>query len=308
MSRTDRPPLAGPRWEIWMLECGRVPRFPLGAVYAGRHGADTVMLPFGFVLLVSDAHTALVDAGYIDAGPAHDLVVSTGLEASARPAEILAARGIDPSVIETIILTHAHWDHAGGLRDFPRATVWIQGRELASWQDLLARPKRFAFLRSAIVRSDIEHLDELDRAGRLRLVSGAATDILPGIDLLPTLETHTAGHQAVLVRSSAAGGPWLVAGDCVMTLGNLEGPGAAYAPVSNVQGSMVRLLDAYDDMLAVVGGEAQRVLAVHDDDVFGRFPTTRSVGDLRVAAVSVAAETTVRPVAATGSAARREES
>src|SRR5690606_7486503 len=36
--------------------------------------------------------------------------------------------GIPP--IERIILSHAHWDHASGLGDFPEAVVWAAPEEL----------------------------------------------------------------------------------------------------------------------------------------------------------------------------------
>lgn len=38
--------------------------------------------------------------------------------------------GIDPSVIKTIILSHLHWDHCSGIKDFPRANVYTTEEEL----------------------------------------------------------------------------------------------------------------------------------------------------------------------------------
>jgi len=46
-----------------------------------------------------------------------------------RPDQTVAAQlsggGVDPSAIGLIVMTHLHFDHAGGLRDFPGATVLV---------------------------------------------------------------------------------------------------------------------------------------------------------------------------------------
>lgn len=36
----------------------------------------------------------------------------------------LKANGIDPNKIGDIVLSHLHWDHAGGVEDFPKASIW----------------------------------------------------------------------------------------------------------------------------------------------------------------------------------------
>ena len=51
----------------------------------------------------------------------------------------LAEMGIIPEEIKHIILTHVHFDHAGGLPDFPNAQVHVHQREF----DAIRRPKKF---------------------------------------------------------------------------------------------------------------------------------------------------------------------
>lgn len=41
----------------------------------------------------------------------------------------LDAAGLPP--VQTIYLSHSHWDHASGLVDFPEATVWLPAPEMA---------------------------------------------------------------------------------------------------------------------------------------------------------------------------------
>ena len=42
------------------------------------------------------------------------------------PVTALAAIGIAPAEIDTIILTHLHWDHAGGIKLFPNAKIFVR--------------------------------------------------------------------------------------------------------------------------------------------------------------------------------------
>lgn len=47
------------------------------------------------------------------------------------PVEALAPLGVDPQTVSTIIVTHLHYDHAGGLKHFPNATIHLQAAEMA---------------------------------------------------------------------------------------------------------------------------------------------------------------------------------
>ena len=45
------------------------------------------------------------------------------------PAEVIGRLGVDAATVEHVVLTHLHWDHAGGVRLFPRATFYLQESE-----------------------------------------------------------------------------------------------------------------------------------------------------------------------------------
>jgi glyoxylase-like metal-dependent hydrolase (beta-lactamase superfamily II) len=46
-----------------------------------------------------------------------------------RPDEAVKLARMKPEEITDIVISHAHWDHIGGIDLFPKATVWIQKEE-----------------------------------------------------------------------------------------------------------------------------------------------------------------------------------
>ncbi|MEP1934404.1 MAG: N-acyl homoserine lactonase family protein [Roseibium sp.] len=72
------------------------------------------------------SETILVDTGYDQ-----EEAENRGRPIRMEPAEALAPLGIVPEQISTIIVTHLHYDHAGGLKHFPNATIHLQAAEMA---------------------------------------------------------------------------------------------------------------------------------------------------------------------------------
>jgi len=120
------------------------------------------------------------------------------------PAEALRAVGVDPASIDFVVVSHLHYDHAGGMVDaggaptFPRARYVVQRDEAeAAHGDEL----RLAGL------MEREQLDLVREAGQLAEVSGEV-ELVGGVSVLPT-GGHTRGSQAVLLgtRSDARDDP-----------------------------------------------------------------------------------------------------
>jgi glyoxylase-like metal-dependent hydrolase (beta-lactamase superfamily II) len=113
----------------------------------------------------------------------------------------LARAGLAREDIHLVVLTHLHFDHAGGCTHrgpdgslepvFPRATYLVQRSD---WQEATQTNER---TRPAYFPEDFLPLED---AGQLELLDGD-TELLPGLWVRRT-GGHTAGHQMVYIESS----------------------------------------------------------------------------------------------------------
>jgi glyoxylase-like metal-dependent hydrolase (beta-lactamase superfamily II) len=127
--------------------------------------------------------------------------------------DALAEVGVAPQQINHLIVSHLHFDHAGGLTrwndrgeaapTFPNAPVYVQRTE---WEDALAN-------KSTMTRTYLRnHLEPI--ADRVKLIDGER-EILPGISVSP-VPGHTWGMQAI--RFDDGQGIVCFAGDVIPTV------------------------------------------------------------------------------------------
>src|SRR5258708_19971330 len=85
-------------------------------------------------------------------------------------------------------------------------------------------PGSRGWLKGGVSIDGLAMLLRLAGQGRLRLVDGPAEDVFPGISLVPDFDTHTYGHQHVVIRNEFSG-VWVVPGDVMNLYANIEGVG-----------------------------------------------------------------------------------
>jgi len=165
------------------------------------------------LVIQQQASLAVVDCGL---GNSWDATRAERLGLAASPRTLgdgLKELGLRPQQVTHVVLTHLHFDHAGGLLRqaeggplpaFPEAQVIVQG---AAWERARSPSARDRASFRAL------ELDWLAGSGRLRLVSGAR-EVLPGVSVHPC-QGHTDGMQVVTIQGP--GGSLLYAADLIPT-------------------------------------------------------------------------------------------
>jgi glyoxylase-like metal-dependent hydrolase (beta-lactamase superfamily II) len=112
------------------------------------------------------------------------------------PSQGLKHLGIDPASVETVILTHMHYDHGGNIGLFPNAEFIIQDREMAY---ATGRDMRYPAVRMPFEADDVCDAVHRNFEGRLRFVDGNE-EVLPGISVV-LVGGHSRGLQSVIVNT-----------------------------------------------------------------------------------------------------------
>ncbi|CAF0757022.1 unnamed protein product [Rotaria sordida] len=99
----------------------------------------------------------------------------------------LSLIGIEPEMINYIILIHTHTDHTGNLKYFPTAKIYIQCQEYGY---VFQSPEKLSYAR---FRDDYDNRSETDW-----LLIDGDTNILSSLNSI-SIRGHTLGHQSVLV-------------------------------------------------------------------------------------------------------------
>jgi glyoxylase-like metal-dependent hydrolase (beta-lactamase superfamily II) len=116
------------------------------------------------------------------------------------PASALRAVGEDPAAIDFVVVSHLHYDHAGGMLgpdgrpSFPNARYVVQREEAEAAHGDELRLQGIM---------EVEQLDAIRAAGQLAEVSGEV-ELVEGVRVLRT-GGHTRGSQAVLIGAERGG-------------------------------------------------------------------------------------------------------
>jgi len=187
-----------------------------------------------------------------------------------RPDEAVKLAGVKPEEVTDIVISHAHWDHMGGIDLFPKATVWIQGEEFRYYTGDAWQPGGD---HGGIDPEDAKELVRLNTEGRVRLVGGDNIEIFPGIRAY-TGARHTYASQYIRVEGNP---PYVLASDNCYLYRNLAEHKASATfsdadHVANIK-NQARMIE--------LAGSVDRIVPGHDALQFQKFPTQGRIAKIR---------------------------
>lgn len=278
-------------YSIWLLEYAHVATQPIGSVLSGQHNKGCRELSFTYMLLKGNGHVILIDTGTDGRDPlTRKFHERDGVKNWQPPESVLKKIGIQPKDVDTVLLTHAHYDHMDNLAAFPNATFYLQEKELLGWVWAMTREKKYRAPHMALKSQNIYDALHLVEEGRMHLIDGKVENLLPDIDVFPAYDGHTFGSQIIVIKNPS--GVWENVGDMAYVTENLTGLNGdgVYVPVGLAIGSPYNITKSLDEIMQVAGGELERVIIGHETNNWIRFPSKRFDDGLYVAEIELAEE------------------
>jgi glyoxylase-like metal-dependent hydrolase (beta-lactamase superfamily II) len=258
---------ASPDYSIVAIRYADSPGDLVSDLVVGAPKDEKIDTVFAIWLIRGGGHNILFDSGFHRERWFKEWNIQNYL----RPDEAVKLAGVQPEEITDIVISHAHWDHMGGIDLFPKAVVWIQKEEFRYYS---GEAWQAGGDHGGIDPDDVQFLVRLNTEGRLRLVDGDNVEILPGIRAY-TGGRHTYAAQYLMVEGKPR---FVLASDNTYLYRNLESHMASAtfsdadheANIKN-QARMIQL-----------AGSIDRVIPGHDSLQFKKFPTRGRVADLKL--------------------------
>ena len=255
-----------PDYSIHAIRYATSPGFPTAGLVMGAPADEKVDIAMIFWLIRGGGRTILFDSGFHREKWLVDFTMVDRL----RPDVALRQAGIEPEAVTDIVISHAHWDHMGGIDLFPQAVIWIQSEEYAYYTGQAWQPDG---RHGGIDPEDVAALVRLNTEGRVRMVDGDDVEIIPGIRVY-TGARHTFASQYIQVEGDP---PFVLASDNCYLYRNLADSAAS---ATFEESDRAANLAAQARMIALAGSP-DRVVPGHDPQQFERFPAEGRVARIR---------------------------
>jgi len=262
---TSAHPAAAPEYSIQAIRYASAEDEVAGLVMGAPKG-EKINIAMVVWLIRGGGHNILFDSGYhrdtfLKYFPSTEYI---------RPDEAVKLAGVQPEEITDVVISHAHWDHMGGIDLFPKANVWIQKEEYRYYTGEAWQP---GGNHGGIDPEDVKVLVQLNTEGRLRLVDGDNVEILPGIRAY-TGSRHTYASQYLRVEGNPA---FVLASDNCYLYRNLS-TRAASATFSEADHTANIAAQA---RMIELAGSADRVVPGHDTLQFQKFSTEGRIAKIK---------------------------
>ena len=257
---------ATPAYSIYAIRYAGSPGFSVADLVMGAPKDEKIDIVFAIWLIRGGGHNILFDSGFHRERWFKELPIKNFV----RPDEAVKLAGVQPEEITDIVISHAHWDHMGGIDLFPKATVWIQEEEFRYYTGTAWQPGGD---HDGIDPDDAQYLVRLNTEGRLRLVQGDNVEILPGIRAYAGGH-HTFASQYMLVEGQPN---FVLASDNDYLYRNLQSHMASATFADDLWSANIK----NQERMIQLAGSAERVVPGHDPLEFQKFPTRGRVATMK---------------------------
>ena len=257
---------AAPQYSIQAIRYATAPNVDVADLVIGAPKDEKVDIAMVFWLIRGGGKNILFDSGFhreewFKYFPMRDYM---------RPDEAVKLAGVKPEEVTDIVVSHAHWDHMGGIDLFPKATVWIQKEEFRYYTGEAWQP---GGEHGGVDPQDVATLVRLNTEGRLRLVNGDDVEIFPGIRAY-TGARHTYASQYLRVEGDP---PFVLASDNMYLYRNL----ATHSASATFSEADHAANIANQERMVKLAGAPERVVPGHDGLQFQKFPTNGRVARIK---------------------------
>ena len=276
------------RYSIQILEYANTDSAPVSGQIASAHNGGFMNLTMSYQLIEGNGHKILVDCGVnYDEPASKGICEAYAFQNTKMPKEVLARVGLTPEDIDTVIVTHCHFDHMGGLKLFPNAHFYIQKDELLNSLAALSLPKKFNRAKNAFLPCDIKTACEYVCDGRMTLLDGDQ-QIFDGIRVVALPIGHSYCGQIILVEVEEDGRKVekILSGDVAYVQENVLGLNndGVYVPFTAV-GSPVTVVEQIDKAYALARYDIKNLIFNHEVRNYKTYESTTYEDRLHVATV-----------------------
>jgi glyoxylase-like metal-dependent hydrolase (beta-lactamase superfamily II) len=255
-----------PEYAIEAIRYADSPGDPVADLVIGAPKDEKVDTVYALWLIRGGGRNILFDSGFHRPRWFKEWTIKDYL----RPDEAVRLAGVNPEEVTDVVISHAHWDHMGGIDLFPKANVWIQKDEFRYYTGEAWQPGGD---HGGIDPDDVQELVRLNTEGRLRLVDGDNVEIFPGIRAY-TGARHTFASQYLRVDGNP---PFVLASDSVYLYRNL----AEHKPSATFSKADYPANIKNQERMIQLAGSPDRVVPGHDALQFQKFATKGRVAKIK---------------------------
>jgi glyoxylase-like metal-dependent hydrolase (beta-lactamase superfamily II) len=242
-------------------------RFPILTFLIERNG-DLVLFDTG---LGERIHEEMMPLKYRQNWIFSKFIMKTKFNPAIDPVvQQLPKLGFDPKSVKHVILSHLHWDHAGGMLDFPNAEFIVGKKE---WESAIAQDShKHAYIREQYERPELRKRLVSPVPGKAFLGFPASYDVFgDGSFILVDLPGHTDGLMGLII-TMPSGRRFLLGGDSFYFPENLE----EKRPKSKLMKKLVHEKDEADRTIEKLYNLMMRepsleMIGCHDHRIPGRY-------------------------------------